>query len=264
MSHPSEEASAPATLRFDEAVAFHQWLECSEPQEPDLRLSAWRVLADPCTLDDLIRYAGRLPALRELYLSLRNLAMGNAERDEPSTSPTTSRTEAVAVPERTRMMPDVRDEAVGAERSTTDTSVSHPSASEPNPSTNASSLLPGPQGGGQSVGPQHSQDPPDGGTPDIWPLLNLIHGDLVDVAALCRYGKGHVWKLLIRLPPNAFVETASKEQFSHVMRALAPEKLVIGIHKVLLECHGLSSAFLVYDSVYSVWILDTARATCPG
>ena len=86
MSSSEANDAAPALLRFATAELLEEWLSAVDTENPNLRLRAWRIAACPGIFQVLLRHYERLPALRELYLSVRPESMPPVQASETSAS----------------------------------------------------------------------------------------------------------------------------------------------------------------------------------
>ncbi len=262
MSHPAEEAPPLVPLRFATLEELEEWLQCVVPQEPDLRLSTWRVVAASSVrvLDVLLRHAGQLPALRELLIAPRRFE--SQEGGEPD-APHPARRQATATAESDTVTDESlpRDNVGSRQPSTTDTAVSHSSAPQIELETeldttletgavttsvsmaSVSSILtaldgavaavycgaaPGVQpGGGEGTAPHHKDDARGGRSVDVWPMLEIVRGHLADIVQLCELHKRCIHEVLVWLDTRSLAEAVYRKQLKHVLLALDPETLTI-------------------------------------
>ena len=94
--------------------------------------------------------------------------------------------------------------------------------------------------GGPSAVPPYSQDSPpqDGMTGIIWPLLDVVHGDLQEVFELCTARKSHVRELRLSLHSGSLSEGALRQQFMDVLCTSSPVTLELEVDED--DCAGLA------------------------
>ncbi len=269
MSHVPEVPHPPSSLSFDTVEALESWLQNPEPREPDPRLSIATLVVSPEALKVVLDHARRLSAVRELYIDSPGLE--KPEQSLPAVPPKTTPIEAVAATERRSSSPDLRRLGGNAEIPscmTADANRRRSSVSECKTVSDAVSLAPSTdnisppstapngvvailryhsakaQGGGHSSSPRGSEDSIEGESTTIFPLLDIVHGDLGAVGMLCGHRKGRIREPLIRLPPRALVETTTRERFKLILLMLAPAKLIVELHDKPGECKGLLTVFV--------------------
>ena len=206
MPSPEANESSPALLRFATAELLDEWLSAAGAQDPHLRLRAWRVAVRPGIFQRLLRYYERLPALRELYLSVRPESMPPVQASETSAShvaqrqavaPTRSNTAPAAFPSGDDLA-SVAEGGVQVGARCRSTSQSAPGASAVSVPMDVPPLLvlalvdvvavvdcnPPPtqeDNGEHGALLSQTQDSLDGVVGNVWPSLIVVHGEMSDV-----------------------------------------------------------------------------------
>ena len=72
--------------------------------------------------------------------------------------------------------------------------------------------------GSPSAVPPYSQDSPpqDGMTGIVWPLLEVVHGDLEEVSQVCKLCKNRGKEVLVRVPPQFMSERTTRHTAKNV------------------------------------------------
>ena len=112
--------------------------------------------------------------------------------------------------------------------------------------------------GSPSAVPPYSQDSPpqDGMTGIVWPLLEVVHGDLEEVSQICKLCKNRLKKLLVWVPPQFMSETTTRQLLLDALLTLDAIKLEIEICQH--EWKGLQSLFVRTHSAFQQMILTLA------
>ena len=248
--------AAPAMLRFATAELLEGWLSAADAQDPDLRLRAWRIVARPGIVQVLLRHYEQLPALSKLYLSVKPESMPPVQASETSAShvaqrqavaPTRSNTAPAALPSGDDLA-SVADGGIqvgarcrSASQSASGDGVVYVRMEVPPHLLLAlvdvfavvDSDLPSAREyhGSPSAVPPYSQDSPpqDGMTGIVWPLLEVVHGDLEEVSQVCKLCKNRLKKLLVRVPPQFMSERTTRQLLLDALLTLDAIKLEIEI-----------------------------------
>ncbi|RPD68104.1 hypothetical protein L226DRAFT_576673 [Lentinus tigrinus ALCF2SS1-7] len=246
MPHSAASTFVPGQQTFPVAEDFTAWLSPDIPQGSSPCLRAWRVVTASRVINYMLRHAARLPALAALYLAPQNLATRQQAQPEVSHS---GRRQVFTLP-----VQGPAHGSISVADATTITTTGRCSASESVLGNSVVAVSPddewqpvypsdgtvavvdcgarpssGLGGDGGEMVPSQGEDLADDGAPRVWPLLNVLHGDLCDVHKVCLVRQGRIRLLRIRLPSFALQEEVTKKAFMEVVLACDPEILQVEV-----------------------------------